>query len=129
MEIKTLFKKGELIPENLKQFFVGEEIYLQTLTNIEKGLVNSVANVTFAAGTRNIWHSHPGGQILLITDGEGYYQEQGKEKQLIKPGDVITIGKDVAHWHGATETSSMSHIYIQGDPTAEPVVWLPELEK
>ncbi len=128
MKIKTTFKKGELIPENFRPVFVGEEVYLSFLTDESKELVNKVANVVFAPGTRNIWHSHPGGQILIVTDGEGYYQEKDKEKQLIKVGDVITIGKDVIHWHGATEESSMAHLVVEGDPNAETVKWLPELE-
>ncbi len=128
MKIKTTFKKGELIPENFRPVFVGEEVYLSFLTDESKGLVNKVANVVFAPGTRNIWHSHPGGQILIVTDGEGYYQEKDKEKQLIKVGDVITIGKDVIHWHGATKESSMAHLVVEGDPNAETVKWLPELE-
>ncbi len=128
MNFKTLFNKGKKIPEEFKLGFVGDEAYLNFLTDSSKELVNNVANVTFGKGVRNIWHSHPGGQILIVTDGEGYYQEKGKEKQLIKAGNVITIGKDVIHWHGATENSEMAHLVVTGDPRAEVVIWKPELE-
>lgn len=129
MDFKTIFKKGDLIPDNYKPVFVGEEVYLNFLTDDSKGLENGVAVVTFGKGTRNIWHSHDGGQILIVTDGEGYYQEQGKEKQLIKAGDVVTIGKGVIHWHGATENSPMAHLVVSGDTTSETVTWRPDLEE
>ncbi len=129
MDFKTLFEKGELIPNEFKRGFKGEEVYLKFLTDESKELGNKVANVTFGKGVRNIWHKHEGGQILIVTDGEGYYQEQGKDKQLIKAGDVITIGKNVVHWHGATEESKMAHLAINGDSVSEAVVWLPELEE
>ncbi len=115
MKNKTLFEKGILISENLKSFFKGEEIYLNFLTDKNKELVNKVANVTFEANTRNVWHLHPGGQILIVIDGEGYYQEHGEDKQLIKAEEVITIDKNIIHWHGATESSFMSHLVVDGD--------------
>lgn len=73
-----------------------------------------VCNVTFEPGCRNNWHiHHKGGQILLVTDGQGYYQEWGKEAVLLKPGDVVNIPSEVKHWHGATKDSWFSHIAIE----------------
>lgn len=69
-----------------------------------------IYNVTFAPGARNDWHTHPGGQILLVTCGEGWYQEKGKPAQLIKEGDAIRIPPNVEHWHGATADSWLVHI-------------------
>ncbi len=102
MNFKTLFNKGKKIPEEFKPGFVGDEAYLNFLTDPSKKLVKGVLNVTFGKGVRNIWHSHPGGQILIVTNDEGYYQEKGKEKQLIKAGDVITIDMEllkILKWH------------------------------
>ncbi|MFV0395753.1 MAG: cupin domain-containing protein [Coprobacillaceae bacterium] len=88
--------------------FIGQS-YLNALTT--KGV--SIANVTFEPGCRNNWHiHHKGGQILLVTDGEGWYQEEGKEPQILKPGDVINIPPEVKHWHGATKNSWFAHIAI-----------------
>jgi quercetin dioxygenase-like cupin family protein len=70
----------------------------------------SIGNVTFEPGTRNNWHKHPGGQILVVTDGVGYYQEKGKPIQTIRRGDVIQIPPDVVHWHGASHNSEMIHL-------------------
>lgn len=69
-----------------------------------------IYNVTFAPNARNFWHTHPGGQILLVTAGEGWYQEKGKPAQRIKAGDAIRILPNVEHWHGATSDSWMVHI-------------------
>jgi quercetin dioxygenase-like cupin family protein len=71
-----------------------------------------VGNVTFEPGARNSWHSHPAGQVLIITDGAGYYQQQGQPAQLLRAGDAVTIGPGVVHWHGATATSLFTHLAI-----------------
>jgi quercetin dioxygenase-like cupin family protein len=75
--------------------------------------MSSVSNVTFEPGCRNNWHIHHNGyQILLVTSGEGWYQEAGKPAQLLHPGDVVTIHPGVKHWHGATKDSWFAHIAI-----------------
>ena len=89
-------------------YFIGQS-YLKMLT--EEGLF--IANVTFEPGCRNNWHiHHKGGQILLVTAGEGYYQEWGKPVQLLKAGDVVNIPPEVKHWHGARQNSWFSHLAI-----------------
>jgi quercetin dioxygenase-like cupin family protein len=80
-----------------------------------------VGNVTFEPGCRNNWHIHQGGfQILLVTGGEGWYQEEGKAAQFLKAGDVIVTYDGVKHWHGATKDSWFTHIAI----TAGKPEWL-----
>jgi quercetin dioxygenase-like cupin family protein len=71
-----------------------------------------VASVTFEPGARNNWHSHPAGQILIATDGAGYYQEKGLPARLMRPGDTVAIAPGVVHWHGATATSIFTHLAI-----------------
>ena len=94
------------------KFFVGKS-YLNPLNST--GL--SINNVTFEPGCRNNYHIHHakkgGGQILLCTDGEGYYKEEGKEVRKLFPGDVVYIAPNVKHWHGATKDSWFSHIAIE----------------
>jgi quercetin dioxygenase-like cupin family protein len=70
----------------------------------------SDASVTFEPGARSAWHTHPLGQILIVIAGTGWVQQEGGEKQAIKPGDVIWIPPGVKHWHGATATNGMTHI-------------------
>ncbi|MDO4903012.1 MAG: cupin domain-containing protein [Limosilactobacillus sp.] len=106
-----LFGFGES-NEAFKKYFVGKS-YLNMLTQISDDIDCVVANVSFEPGCRNNWHVHRNGyQILMVTAGEGWYQEEGKPAQLLKPGDVVTIPADVKHWHGATKDSWFSHVAI-----------------
>lgn len=101
----AIFPLGNQVEEN----FTGAA-YLQMVFTDEKPLNTAIGNVTFAPGARNYWHSHNIGQVLLITGGEGWYQEEGKSAQLLKTGDVINIPPDVKHWHGATKDSWFVHL-------------------
>lgn len=104
----SLFGLGE---ENKKfeKYFIGKS-YLKPL-NI-KGV--GVYNVTFEPGARNNWHiHHKGGQILLCTDGIGYYQEEGQKVRVLHPGDVCYIAPEVKHWHGATKDYWFTHVAIE----------------
>ena len=96
------------------KYFIGNS-YLKPLTDPKKTVF--AANVTFEPGCRNNWHIHKassgGGQVLLCTDGEGWYQEEGKAAKPLKAGDVVTIPANVKHWHGAARDSWFSHIAIE----------------
>lgn len=97
------------------QYFIGKS-YLNPLTDSSKTSL-FLANVTFEPGCRNNWHIHhassSGGQILICTAGFGWYQEEGKPAQSLKPGDVVTIPANVKHWHGAKKDSWFSHIAVE----------------
>ena len=97
------------------KYFIGNS-YLKPLTKPGESVV-SLANVTFEPGCRNNWHIHHaikgGGQIIICVDGEGWYQEDGKEAQSLKPGDVVVIPANVKHWHGAKKDSWFSHIAVE----------------
>lgn len=113
-----IFKVG---PKNdaFAQYFQGQS-YLQGLVN-DPAVNVGVGNVTFEPGCRNNWHIHHNGyQILLVTGGEGWYQEEGKPAQHLVPGDVVITHDGVKHWHGATKESWFSHIAI----TAGTPEWL-----
>ena len=107
---EVLFGRGEKNP--FGEYFVGES-YLNMLTN--QGV--TIGNVTFEPGCRNNWHIHhaqkAGGQILLVTQGRGYYQEWGKPARELKPGDVVVIPAEVKHWHGAAKNSWFTHLAIE----------------
>lgn len=97
------------------QYFVGQS-FLKPLTEPGKAPV-FLANVTFEPGCRNNWHIHHatkgGGQLLICTAGEGWYQEEGKEAVSLTPGTVIVIPAGVKHWHGARKDAWFSHIAIE----------------
>jgi len=90
---ELIFSKGEKITNN---YFTGTA-WLQMLVNNDSTYNTSIGNVTFEPGARTNWHKHPGGQILLVIDGSGYYQEKGKPAQLIQKGDVVKIPPDTEH--------------------------------
>lgn len=83
----------------------------------------NVYNVTFAPGTRNNWHSHSVGQILLCTEGEGWYQENGRDAQRLHPGSVVNIPANTMHWHGATAKSRFTHIGITPKVSENTAEW------
>lgn len=70
----------------------------------------NIAVASFPPGKRLAWHSHPGGQVLVITDGAGFYQERGKPKQLVRKGEVIKCLPGVEHWHGASNETGVTYI-------------------
>ena len=102
--------------------FTGD-VWLSTVTK-EKELNVPMANVTFAQGCRNSWHSHTGGQILIATAGIGYYQERGKAARRLFPGDIVEIAPGVEHWHGAAPGSWFAHIAISCNPSINKPTWL-----
>jgi len=115
-----IFPKGEKAPAD---YFTGTAWVRMLLPN-DSTLNCQIANVVFEPGARNNWHTHPGGQILIVTDGIGYYQEKGKQIQLLRKGDVVNILPDVEHWHGASTNSEFTHIAINTNTQKGIVVWL-----
>ena len=111
-EVKNnLFGLGKLNTQ-YANVFIGNS-YLNSLVSKDDNIDVGVSSVNFEPGCRNNWHIHHNGfQILLVTAGEGWYQEEGKPAQLLKPGDVVAIHEGVKHWHGATKDSWFSHIAI-----------------
>jgi quercetin dioxygenase-like cupin family protein len=69
--------------------------------------------VIFQPGARSAWHTHPLGQILIVTDGVGWIQQWDGPVQVIRKGDVVWIPPGIKHWHGATPTTTMTHIAVQ----------------
>ena len=116
----TIFPKGERASPD---YFTGTA-WVKILVPDDAGLNCVIGNVTFEPGARNNWHTHPGGQILLVTDGAGYYQEKGKPIRLLRKGDVVNILPDVEHWHGASPASEFTHIAINANTQKGVVVWL-----
>jgi len=80
--------------------------------------------VTFLPGTRTNWHSHPGGQTLVVTEGVGWVQTRDGERREVRAGDVVWTPPGVEHWHGGTTEHSMTHLALQEAEDGEVVVWL-----
>ncbi|MCA9678560.1 MAG: cupin domain-containing protein [Kofleriaceae bacterium] len=82
------------------------------------------AYVTFEPCSRSDWHTHPLGQTLIVTAGCGLHQRWGGPIEEIRPGDVVTVGPDEKHWHGAAPTTAMTHIAIQEALDGKAVEWM-----
>ena len=114
-----IFPKGERITNNN---FTGTA-WLQQMILPDSVSFTQVGNVTFEPGARTNWHLHPGGQILLITGGTGYYQEKGSAKRIIKKGDSIKCPPGVEHWHGASKDETLIQVAVTNTQKGA-VVWL-----
>lgn len=114
-----IFAQGEKITNNN---FTGDA-YLQML--VEADSLNPIyaGNVTFEPGARTNWHIHPSGQIILVTDGVGYYQEKGQSKKILRKGDVIKCPPNIPHWHGASPDTAFVQLAI-AQRGSGPTEWL-----
>ncbi|MDF0694645.1 cupin domain-containing protein [Aquirufa ecclesiirivi] len=115
-----IFPKGQQLPN---EWFSGQA-FLTPLQAKDHNHEFSTGCVTFEPQARTVWHTHPKGQVLLVIDGVGLYQEKGKAAQLIRKGDVINIPEETEHWHGATATTPMVHISITNYKDDVQVTWL-----
>lgn len=116
----VLFPKGEkIISEN----FSGT-VWLKMLLNNDTVYNTSIGLVTFEPGARTNWHIHPGGQILLVSDGEGFYQEKGKPARVLRKGEIVKIPPQIEHWHGASPENGLTHIAISLNLEKGSVIWL-----
>ena len=104
----ALFSKGEKITN---ENFTGTA-WLNMLATPDSLNTMYAGLVTFESGARTNWHSHPAGQILIVTKGEGYYQEEGKSKRVLRQGETIKCLPNIKHWHGASQNSKFAHIAI-----------------
>ena len=114
-----LFPKGEKIINN---HFIGNA-WLYQMTSADSSNPTSVGTVTFEAGARTNWHLHPGGQILVIISGTGYYQEKDRTRRVVRKGDVIKCPPNVQHWHGGSKEEELVQIAITNTQRG-PVIWL-----
>ena len=105
------------------QYFTGQ-VRIDPLFSAPAPARVACASVTFEPGARSAWHTHPLGQILVVTAGCGWTQCEGEPIVEIRPGDVIWCPPGHRHWHGATPTTAMTHIAIQEALDGCNVVWM-----
>jgi len=117
---EAIFPKGELGPATN---FTGNAYNTRLLAD-DSTYNTLVGNVYFEQGARSNWHIHPSGQILIVLNGEGYHQLEGQPRETMRKGDVIKCPPNVRHWHGATENSSLTQMYILPKTEKGIVTWL-----
>jgi quercetin dioxygenase-like cupin family protein len=118
-KLEEIFPKGE---KGSNDLFTGNA-YPTALVDADSVYNTLVGNVYFEPGARSHWHSHPAGQILIITDGIGYHQIEGKEIEIIKKGDIVKCPPNVKHWHGASADVGLQQLYIIPNTNKGIVEW------
>lgn len=121
----SIFPKGEKLSN---EWFTGNA-FLKALVAKDKNNEFSAGAITFEPGARTNWHTHPKGQVLIIIEGNGYYQEKGKPAQPIKKGDIMNIPENTEHWHGASASDEMVHIAITNYKEDVQVTWLQQVSE
>lgn len=124
-KINNMLKKNSNTFQSTRlpaDYFTGTG-WIQRLVRDEQIGCN-VAKVSFEPRCRTHWHTHPAGQILIVTEGKGYIQKKGEPVQALLPGDVVTILANEEHWHGATPDSLFTHIAIQPILDGKDITWM-----
>lgn len=100
--------------------YIGEA-WLNGVLEADGQLDFNITKATFKANSTLDWHKHASAQVLIYVDGEGYYQERGKEPVILKAGDVIKCDKGIEHWHSSTKESDVTYLALYGGE--EPTTW------
>lgn len=119
VESNAIFPKGKRGPS---ENFTGNAWNIG-LVNADSAYTTSVGNVYFEPGARSNWHTHPGGQILIITAGVGFHQIVGQPKQILRKGDVVKCPPNTLHWHGASPDVGLQQLYIVPNTDKGIVEW------
>lgn len=119
-ELEFIFPKGQKGPD---KNFTGNA-YNYGMVMPDSTYTTIVGNVYFEPGARSNWHTHPAGQILIITDGVGYHQIEGQEVETITKGDVIKCPPNAKHWHGASADRGLQQMYIVPNTEKGIVNWM-----
>ncbi len=117
---ESIFPQGQ---KGLSDYFTGDA-YNYPLVDADSIYTTLAGHVHFEPGARSHWHSHPAGQILMVTSGVGYHQIEGQPLETIKKGDVIKCPPNTKHWHGASADHEMTHIYIIPNTENGIVEWM-----
>jgi len=100
--------------------YIGEA-WLNTIINNDPNLGYNITKATFKANSTLDWHKHGSAQVLIIVDGEAYYQERGKEPIILKEGDIIKCEKNIEHWHSSTKNRDVTYLALYGGE--QPTTW------
>lgn len=105
---EAIFEKGEQLPADL----ITGKAWHNKLVEEDTLYTTAIGVEEFEASSRNVWHSHPGGQILIVLDGVGYHQIKEEPIKIVRKGDVVKCPPNVLHWHGASKNRSVTQMYI-----------------
>lgn len=119
-DIQAIFPQGQKGPAEL---FTGTA-YNYGLVPMDSIYTTLIGNVYFEPGARSNWHTHPAGQILIITDGVGYHQIEGQPKEIMRKGDVVKCPPNTKHWHGASADTGLQQMYIIPNTEKGIVEWM-----
>ncbi len=100
--------------------YIGEA-WLNAIIHDDKELGYNITKATFKANSTLDWHKHSSAQVLIIVDGEAYYQERGNEPVILKEGDVIKCEKDIEHWHSSTKFNDVTYLALYSGE--QPTTW------
>jgi quercetin dioxygenase-like cupin family protein len=120
-KISSFLIEGSKAPNT---HYIGEA-WLNSLIQADDEINYNITKATFKANSTLDWHKHSTPQVLIILDGEGYYQERGKEPIILKRGDVIKCAKEIEHWHTSTKEQSVTYLAIYGG--TQPTTWTEKL--
>lgn len=119
--VSSFLTEGNKAPNT---HYIGEA-WLNSLIQADSSFNYNITKATFRANSTLDWHKHSSPQVLIIVDGEAYYQERGKEPMVLKTGDVIKCSQDVEHWHSSTKEKSVTYLAIYGG--TQPTIWTEKL--
>lgn len=100
--------------------YIGEA-WLNRIIHDDAELGYNITKATFKANSTLDWHKHSSVQVLIVVDGEAYYQERGKEPIILKTGDLIKCEKDTEHWHSSTKVNDVTYLALYGG--GQPTIW------
>ena len=115
--ISSFLTEGRKAPNT---HYIGEA-WLNAIIHDDAELGYNITKATFKANSTLDWHKHASVQVLIIVDGQAYYQERGKAAVILKQGDVIRCPRDTEHWHSSTKSSDVTYLALYGGE--EPTVW------
>jgi 4-carboxymuconolactone decarboxylase len=122
-QIEVESSQARTVNAGAADYFTGN-VQVEQLFAAQSGRHVSGGSVTFKPGARSAWHTHPLGQILIVTAGSGLVQQWGGASRIIKAGDVVWIPPGIKHWHGAAPGTSMTHIAVQETVDGKAVDWM-----
>ena len=111
-------------PKAPNTHYIGEA-WLNGVLQADGDFGYNITKATFKANSTLDWHKHGSIQVLIVVDGEGYYQEKGKEPVIMKKGDIIKCSKDTEHWHASSKEKDVTYLAIYGG--TQPTIWTDKL--
>lgn len=116
-EVSSYLKEGTRAPNT---HYIGDA-WLNAIIHNDEELGYNITRATFRANSTLDWHKHSSVQVLIIVEGEAYYQERGNEPVILKKGDIIKCEKDIEHWHSSTKISDVTYLALYGGQ--QPTTW------